>query len=95
MIGILVVPLYLLSLIVLGACLLGIAAWARVALIRDRTNISGIEERVGRMKESVEALGKEEEELLTQAKCSTIDEFDEKERAFYHWLEMKGGAELR
>jgi len=95
MIGILVGPLYLLSLIVLGACLLGIAAWARVALIRDRTNISGIEERVGRMKESVEALGKEEEELLTQAKCSTIDEFDEKERAFYHWLEMKGGAELR
>ena len=95
MIGILVGPLYLLSLIVLGACLLGIAAWARVALIRDRTNISGIEERVGRMKESVEALGKEEEELLTQAKCSTIDEFDEKERAFYRWLEMKGGAEFR
>ena len=95
MLGTLVGPLYLLSLIVLGACLLGIAAWARVALIRDRTNISGIEERVGRMKESVEALGKEEEELLTQAKCSTIDEFDEKERAFYHWLEMKGGAELR
>ena len=95
MIGILVGPLYLLSLIVLGACLLGIAAWARVALIRDRTNISGIEERVGRMKESVEALGKEEEELLTQAKCSTIDEFDEKERAFYHWLERKGGAEFR
>ena len=95
MIGILVGPLYLLSLIVLGACLLGIAAWARVALIRDRTNISGIEERVGRMKESVEALGKEEEELLTQAKCSTIDEFDEKERAFYRWLERKGGAEFR
>lgn len=95
MLGPLVGPLYLLSLIVLGACLLAIAAWARVALIRDRANISGIEERVGRMKESVEALGKEEEELLTQAKCSTIDEFDEKERAFYHWLEMKGGAELR
>lgn len=95
MIGILVGPLYLLSLIVLGACLLGIAAWARVALIRDRTNISGVEERVGRMKESVEALGKEEEELLTQAKCSTIDEFDEKERAFYRWLERKGGAEFR
>ena len=95
MLGTLVGPLYLLSLIVLGACLLGIAAWARVALIRDRTNISGIEERVGRMKESVEALGKEEEELLTQAKCSTIDEFDEKERAFYRWLERKGGAEFR
>ena len=95
MLGTLVGPLYLLSLIVLGACLLAIAAWARVALIRDRANISGIEERVGRMKESVEALGKEEEELLTQAKCSTIDEFDEKERAFYRWLERKGGAEFR
>ena len=95
MIGTLVGPLYLLSLIVLGACLLAMAVWARVALIRDRTNISGIEERVGRMKESVKALGKEEEELLTQAKCSTIDEFDEKERAFYHWLEMKGGGEFR
>ncbi len=94
-IGTLVGPLYLLSSIVLGAALLAITAWARTALIRDKTNISGIAQRVQRMKGSVRELGKEEQELLAAAKCNTVAEFDEKERAFYHWLETKGGAEFR
>jgi len=94
-IGALVGPFYLLSLIILGAVLLAITIWARTALIRDKTNISGIEERIQKMKETLGELGNEEKELLAKAKCNTIAEFNEKERDFYYWLEKKGRAEDR
>jgi len=91
-IGILVGPLYLLSLIILGAALLAITIRARTALIRDKTNISVIEGRIQDMKEALGKLGQEENELLTEAKCSTVAELDKKERDFYYWHEMKEKA---
>ena len=94
-IGALVGSFYLLSLIILGAVLLAITIWARTALIRDKTNISGIEERIQSMKGSLGKLSQEEQELLAKAKCNTIAEFNEKERDFYYWLEKKGRAEDR
>jgi DNA repair exonuclease SbcCD ATPase subunit len=94
-IGILVGPSYLLGLIILGAVLLAITTWTRTVLIRDKTNISGIEERIQRMKEFFGELSKEEQELLAKAKCNTVAEFSEKERNFYYWLEKKGRAEDR
>jgi len=92
-IGTLVGPFYLLSLIILGAVLLAITTWARTALIRDKAGISGIEERIQSMKGSLGKLSQEEQELLAKAKCNTVAEFNEKEKDFYYWLEKKRKAE--
>jgi len=94
-IGALVGPFYLLGLIILGAVLLAITVWARTALIRDKTNISGIEERIQKMEDSLGERSQEEQELLAKAKCNTVAEFNEKERDFYYWREMKEKAENR
>jgi len=91
-IGALVGPFYLLGLIILGVVLLAITMWARTALIRDKTNISGIAERIQKMKESLGELNQEEQELLAKSKCNTVAEFNEKERDFYYWREMKEKA---
>jgi DNA repair exonuclease SbcCD ATPase subunit len=93
LIGFLVGPFYLLSLIVLGGVLLAINGWARIALIRDNTTVSGIEERVQRMKGSLGEFSQREQELLAGARCNTTAEFDAKERDFYYWLEEKRRAE--
>jgi len=92
-IGVLVGPFYLLSLIILGAAFLAITMWARTALIRDKTSMSGIEERVQKMKGSLDELSQGEQELLAEAKCNTVVEFNEKERDLYYWLEKKRKAE--
>lgn len=94
-IGTLIGPLYLLSLIVVGAASLVITIWARIALIRDKAGIWGVEERVQRMKESLNELDRQEQELLTKARCSTVAQFDDREKHFYHWLEKKEGAKYR
>jgi DNA repair exonuclease SbcCD ATPase subunit len=92
-IGTLVGPFYLLSLIIMGVALLGITTWARTAIIRANTNISGVEERIRRMKGVLAELSEQEQELLAKAKCNTDTEFNEKEKAFYYWLEKKERAE--
>jgi DNA repair exonuclease SbcCD ATPase subunit len=94
-IGALVGPFYLLSLIILGAAFLTVTIRSRTTLIRDKTSISVIEGRIQDMKETLGKLGQEENELLTEAKCSTVNEFNEKERDFYYWHEMKERAENR
>jgi len=85
-IGVLVGPFYLLGLIILGTVLLAITTWARIALIRDKTNISTIDERIKEMKEALGKLGNEEKELLAEAKCNMVGEFDKKERDFNYWI---------
>lgn len=94
-IGALVGSFYLLSLIILGAALLAITVWARTALIRDKTNISGIEERIQEMKEALGKLGKEENELLAGVKCNMVSEFDKKEKDFKFWLKEKRSLEAQ
>jgi len=94
-IGTLVGPLYLMGLIILGAVLLAITTKARTALIRDKTNISGIDKRIEEMKEALGKLGEQEKELLAKAKCSTVVDFDKKERDFKFWLKEKGSLEAQ
>ena len=89
-IGVLVGPFYLLGLIILGAALLAIAA-----LFRDRTSISGIEERIQQMKEALRKLAEEEEKLLAEVKCSTVVDFDNKERDFGSRLKEKNSLEAQ
>jgi DNA repair exonuclease SbcCD ATPase subunit len=93
-IGALVVSLYFLSLAILGVVLLVvITTKVRTDLNRCETNISTIDERIKEMKEALGKLGQEENELLTEAKCSTVAEFDKKERDFKFWLEEKRSLE--
>ena len=94
-IGVVVGLSFLLSLIVLGAGLLAVSTWARIAVIRDKTNISVIEGRIQDMKETLDDLGRNERELLARAKCSTVAEFNEKERDFYDWLDKRNAADLQ
>jgi DNA repair exonuclease SbcCD ATPase subunit len=94
-IGTLIGPFYLLSLIILGAVLFAITMWVRTALIRDKTNISGIEERIQEMKEALRKLGEEEKELLAKVKCNMVVEFDKKERDFKIWLKEKSSLEAQ
>jgi DNA repair exonuclease SbcCD ATPase subunit len=89
-IGVLVGPFYLLGLIILGAALLAIAA-----LVRDKGSISSIEERIQKMGEALAKLDKEEEKLLAEVKCSTIVDFDKKERDFKFRLKEKSSLEAQ
>jgi DNA repair exonuclease SbcCD ATPase subunit len=92
-IGVLLEHLYLLSLLILGVAFLVIAMWARATIIRDKTTISSIEDRIQRMKRVLGELREEEREVLAKAKCNTDAEFNEKERDFHYWLEKKGRSE--
>ena len=94
-IGTLVGPFYLLGLIIVGAVLLAITIRARTALIRDKTNILGIDKRIEEMKEALGELGKEEKELLAEVKCNIVGEFDKKERDFKFWLKEKRSLEAQ
>ena len=89
-IGVLVGPFYLLGLIILGTALLAIAA-----LFRDRTSISGIEERIQKMKEALRKLAEEEEKLLAEVKCNTVVDFDVRERDFGSRLKEKSSLEAQ
>ena len=89
-IGVLVGPFYLLGLIILGTVLLAIAA-----LFRDRTSISGIEERIQKMKEALRKLAEEEEKLLAEVKCNTVVDFDVRERDFGSRLKEKSSLEAQ
>jgi DNA repair exonuclease SbcCD ATPase subunit len=93
LIGFLVGHFYLLSLLVLGGALLAASGWARTTLVRDKTTISGIEERVRKMRGSLDELSQRDQELLAEARCNTMVEFDAKERDFYYWLEKRRKAE--
>jgi DNA repair exonuclease SbcCD ATPase subunit len=94
-IGALIVSSYFWGLAILGAALLVITIRASRALVRYKTNISGIEERIQEMKEALGKLGKEEKELLAEAKCSTVGEFDKKEMDFKNSLKDKGNLEAQ
>jgi DNA repair exonuclease SbcCD ATPase subunit len=95
-IGAWVVSLYFLGLAILGAALLVITIIrARTILVRDKTKISGIEERIEDMKEALGKLGREEEELLAEAKCDTVGELDKKERDFGSRLKEKNSLEAQ
>jgi len=94
-IGALVVSLYFLSLAILGVALLIITIRARTALVRDETSTSDIERRLRKMKEALDELSREESELLAEVKCSTVEEFNEKERDFRFRLKEKNSLEAQ
>jgi DNA repair exonuclease SbcCD ATPase subunit len=85
-VGTLIGPLYLLSLIILGVAFLAASMRATSLLARDRTKISDWKERIQRMKKALGEHSEEEMKTLAEAKCSTIDDYNKKEGDFNYWL---------
>jgi len=85
-VGALIGLLYLLSLIILGMAFLAASMWARSVLAPKRTEISEWTERIQRMNKTLGELSEDEKNALTEARCSTIDEYNKKERDFNYWL---------
>jgi DNA repair exonuclease SbcCD ATPase subunit len=94
-IGTLIGPLYFLSLLILGMAFLAAGMWARSVLASKRTEISEWTGRLQRMNKTLGELGEEEMRILGEAKCSTIDEYDKKEKDFKYRLEEKGSLEAQ
>ena len=92
-VGVIISSVYFLSLIILGVAFLAAITRARGTLTPQKTRVSDLKERIQRMKESLGELEKERDNQLTEAKCNTIGEFDEKERNFYYWFEQ--GEEIQ
>ena len=95
LVGVLVVHLYLVVLVVVGALLFVLAQRARTALDRERSGRVSIEERIRQMRESLAELAVEEQQLLAGAECRTLSEFSEKEKSIHQWLGKKEEAKYR
>jgi len=95
LVGVLVVHLYLLALVVAGALLFVLAQRAKAAVDRELSGIVSIEERIRKMRESLEELAGEEGELLGKAECRTLSEFNDKEKSFHQWLRKKEEVQYR
>jgi DNA repair exonuclease SbcCD ATPase subunit len=85
-VGTLIGPLYLLSLIILGMAFLAASMWARSVLAPKRTELSEWTGRIQKMNKTLGELSEDEKKTLAEARCSTIDEYDKKERDFNYWL---------
>ena len=85
----------IISVTIIGLAILAIAMWAKGVLVRERTKISDLEERIQQMKRALGESDEEQRGLLAQAKCKTIIEFDEKENHFHRWLREKEQIEAQ
>jgi len=92
-VGTLIGPLYLLSLIILGMAFLAASMWARSVLAPKRTEISEWTGRIQKMNKTLGELSEDEKKTLAEARCSTIDEYDKKERDFNDWLKDQGNLQ--
>ena len=88
-VGVVLGPLYFLGLVVLGMTFLAVNMWARNALTRERSELAHGEERVQEMNDALDDLGREENGLLAGVKCSTVDDFSEKEKGLHRWSEER------
>lgn len=64
---------------VIGLFFLVGAMWARSSLTRQKTQISDLLNRIGRMEEAVEQIRRKEQEILSQVNCGSVEEFRQKE----------------
>lgn len=64
---------------VIGLFFLVGAMWARSSLTRQKTQISDLLDRIGRMEEALEQIRGQEQEILSQVNCGSVEEFRQKE----------------
>jgi len=86
-IGTIASSLYFLALVIIGMAGLIAAMWAKSDVDRQGTKVRDLEDRIQKMGETLEELGARESSLLTEAKCSTLEEFETKEKDFWRWKE--------
>ena len=86
-IGTIASSLYFLALVIIGMAALVASMWAKSILARQETNISELEDRIQKMGGSLKELDARESSLLTETKCSTLEEFETKEKDFRRWKE--------
>ncbi len=86
-IGAIANSLHFLALVIIGMAGFITAMWAKSDVDKQGTKIRDLEDRIQKMGETLEELGARESSSLTEAKCSTLEEFETKEKDFRRWKE--------
>lgn len=94
-VGILIGPLYFLSLVIIGMAFVAAGMWARSILAPKRTEITDRTERIRRMREALNELDENEKKTLSEAGCNTISEYTKKETDFDYWLKERRDLQNR
>ncbi len=74
---------------VIGMLLLVGTMWARSVLARQKTQIAGLQERVGRMESTLKQAVEKERTILSKVHCSSIEEFRQKEERYASLTEQR------
>jgi len=67
---------------IIGLLFLVGAMWARSSQTRQKTQISDLLNRIGRMEEALEQIGEQEKEVLSKVNCGSVEEFRQKEKRY-------------
>jgi len=86
-IGTIASSLYFLALVIIGMASLTAAMRAKGILTHEETKVSTPEDRIQKMEVALKELDVKERSLLTEVKCNTLQEFEEKEKDFWRWKE--------
>lgn len=86
-IGTIASSLYFLALVIIGMVSLTAAMRAKGILTHEETKVSTPEDRIQKMEVALKELDVKERSLLTEVKCNTLQEFEEKEKDFWRWKE--------
>lgn len=86
-IGTIASSLYFLALVIIGMVSLTAAMRAKGILAHEETKVSAPEDRIQKMEVALKELDVKERSLLTEVKCNTLQEFEEKEKDFWRWKE--------
>jgi len=82
-IGTITSSLYFLALVIIGMVSLIAAMRAKGILAHEETKVSDLEDRIQKMEEALKESDVKERSLLTEVKCNTLQEFEEKEKDFW------------
>lgn len=86
-IGTIASSLYFLALVIIGMAALAASMRAKNILAQEETKVSDLEDRIQKMEETLEESDVKESSLLTEVKCTTLEEFETKEKDFWRWKE--------
>jgi len=86
-IGTIASSLYFLALVIIGMASLTAAMRAKNILAQQEIKISDLEDRIQKMEVALKESDVKERSLLTEVKCNTLQEFEEKEKDFWRWKE--------
>ncbi len=82
-IGTIASSLYFLALVIIGMASLTAAMRAKGILTQEETKVSDLEDRIQKMEVALKESDVKEKSLLTEVKCNTLQEFEEKEKDFW------------